>query len=115
MRTLDPVMVRLVAQHGDSALVEWSDPAGAHRAYVPAERVRRGIAEREDLAAGIPYGEAWELLPLGAPGASRVAEALRAHGIWTAEDATQVNRVRAALAEAYSADLAIILNAIRQR
>lgn len=105
--------IRVIETRGLTALVEWDDGAGVHRAYVPTDRIENAAADYETLAAGIPFGEAWETLPLGNVGAEQIAQALRARGIWTAEDAQNVNRVRAALVDAYSADLQIILNSLR--
>lgn len=105
--------VAVVSYTGESSLVQWEDTAGVHRAFIPRSEVKDGIVAYEILSAGIPYGEAWELRPLGCVGAERVAAALRRHGIWTREDARNVSRVRAALAEAYTIDLTVLLESIR--
>lgn len=119
------MQVHVLEQRGQSALVEWMDAAGAHRVFVPADAltfvasedsaISRAHAGYAVLQAGIPFGDAWELLPLGRSGAEQVAAALRSRGIWTKEDArTRTAQVRAALAEAYSGDLKVILEFARQ-
>lgn len=111
---MSQVRITIIEQKGSSALVEWTWNNTLQRAFIPVQEIHDG--ERVDTAvldAGIPYGEAWQELPVGRIGAERVADALRRHGIWTKADARNVGRVRAALAEAYARDLEIVLNATR--
>lgn len=113
--------VTVIEQRGAAAVVEWRDGEGLHRAIVPhrllsADKDEEPYAEcaLAVLQQGIPFGESWEALALGQIGAERVAQALRARGLWTAQDVLQhVERARAALAAAYSKDLETLLNAAR--
>lgn len=119
------MQVQILEQRGKSALVEWADAEGMHRVFVPVDVLsfEEGAgdvpasvhADYAALRSGIPFGDAWELLPLGRSGAEHVAAALRNRGIWTKEDVrTRTQEVRAALAAAYSSDLKVILEYARQ-
>lgn len=115
--------VKILQVKQQTALVEWADAFGTHRAYVPLhelnERSQNSNADTanvfyETLHAGIPYGEPWELYPLGQVGPETIATALRNRGIWTLLDVrTRVQDVKAALQEAYSADLKQLLDSAR--
>lgn len=110
--------IQLIEQHGAAALVEWNDTIGVHRATIPVSDISpRGetqVAELSRLEEGIPYGAAWELLPIGRIGPDRIADALRRRGIWTLTDARErIHDVKAALQDACSADLKTILELTR--
>lgn len=112
--------VTILETSGLSTLVEWHDANGVHRAFIPASELlnvraeNRAGVEYEILIQGIPYGAAWELLPIGRLGAEILAQALRGRGLWTFEDArSRVNELRAAIADAYANDLRTILEASR--
>lgn len=79
--------VKVVKQHGKSALVEW------HRAYVPVERVIDDTCDDETLERGIPHGIPWEeLIDVGSITPEAIACELRAHGLWTRADLNQRDR-----------------------
>lgn len=112
--------VTVLETRGHTALVEWADTNGIHRAFIPAREVKnlqaenRAEVEGDILEQGIPYGEAWEMLPIGRLGAQVLAQALRGRGIWTFTDAKmRVQELRAALSDAYAKDLRTILEASR--
>ncbi len=71
---------------GNGTLVEWRAADGLHRAVVPHEDVVSGRVDDDALAAGIPYGVAWEdMIEIDVtPG--EMAAALRQAGIWTMDD-----------------------------
>lgn len=113
------MQVLILDTRGDAALAEWRDASGVHRAYVPLAALSdlaAGVAqaEYETLAAGIPYGEPWELLPIGRVGADRIARELRERGLWSREDLRRdLAGARAALQAAYGEDLKILIDATR--
>lgn len=108
--------VEIMQQNQFAALVEWRDDKGVHRAYIPITDLdaSRSQADEEALRAGIPYGELWETLALGQVGSEAIATALRNRNIWTLQDVrTHVGEVKAAIQEAYSADLKYLLELAR--
>lgn len=81
------IAVKVIAQEGQSALVEWTTEDDAHRAYVPHEKIEDGECPEDALRAGIPYGAPWEeLIDLSGLTPQAVARQLRRHGIWTRAD-----------------------------
>jgi len=94
------IPVKQIREQGDVVLVEWLDEEQRyHRASVPKKALSRGEC---DLNAGIPYGEAWERAHLPAVDPVQVANELRRHGIWTADDLLRGSTsVRAALQRLY--------------
>jgi len=78
--------VRLVAHKDGSALVEWLDPDGYHRAYVPMDRLKDGTVGAKDLERGIPHGLAWEEWIEVTATPEHIANELRRRGVWTWED-----------------------------
>ena len=118
--------VHILQTQKETALVEWTDAFGKHRAYVPVQELRERTTNTnavdsanvffETLHAGIPYGEPWEVHPLGQSGSDTIASALRNRGIWTLQDVrAHVQEVKAALQEAYSADLKYLLDSARPK
>lgn len=112
------MQIVILEQRGAAALVEWLDANGLHRATIPATEIKlageTANAAYDILVQGIPYGDAWELLPLGNVGAEIVANELRARGIWTAQDLNKnLAGARAALLASYSQDLQTLLNHAR--
>lgn len=106
----------LIQTSGQSALVEWQDANGTQRAFVPIDLVKDANVSYDVLQQGIPFGEPWETFQLGTVGAERIAESLRQRGIWTYSDVRQrIQDVKAALQDAYSADLKIILELARTK
>lgn len=103
---------------GTVALVEYLLGAAVQRVYVPVsactDRGDGTVVPLEVLDQGIPYGEQWELLPLGTVGAETIGAELRRRGIWTAADLRRnINGARAALQSAYQRDLQILLDVLR--
>jgi len=82
--------VKVIAEMGKSAIVEYYDGA-TRRCIVPSEAVRGGAVMNSDLAAGIPYGVAWQIVTTEA-----VADELRRVGIWTGMDLAERPQVAAA-------------------
>ena len=78
--------VRLVAHKDGSALVEWIDLYGYHRAYVPLDRLKDGTVSAKDLERGIPYGLPWEDWIEVSATPESIANELRRRGIWRWED-----------------------------
>lgn len=112
------ISVEILQVRGNVVLLAWNDAAGIHRAYVPSSQLEAAgeghQVELSELQAGVPYGECWEALPLGSVGADRVAQAIRAHGIWTKQEAlAHLPQLRAAIQNAYAQDLQVLLRAIR--
>lgn len=110
--------VEIIQENRNAALVEWHDDAGVHRGTLPSAALRQQddgfYAQPEELEQAIPYGFPWEVLPLGNVGAEQVAQALRANGVWTTDDArARVATVRSALQAAYAKDLETLLNHLK--
>jgi len=90
--------VRVVGRKGHAVLVEWRDEEGYQRAYVPAKVVEDDYCPDDELLLGIPHGLPWgEIVGDLVISGEEIEQALRAHGIWTLEDA-QENATRAAAA-----------------
>lgn len=70
------IAVRVIAQRGESALVEWDGKRG----YVPLSAIKDMTVSPTALGKAIPYGVPWERLD------EALATELRAAGIWTKED-----------------------------
>lgn len=112
------IRVEIIQENRNAALVEWHDDEGVHRGTLPSAALHQQeegfYAQPEELASAIPYGYPWEVLALGEVGAARVAQALRANGIWTTDDArARVAVVRSAIQAAYAKDLETLLNQTR--
>lgn len=78
--------VKTLKVKGQSALVEWSDKEGLHRAYIPYGKIDGTKVVTTVLKAGIPYGAPWEEVKPEWPSSEQIADKLRNSGIWTAED-----------------------------
>lgn len=103
----------IVNQERNAVLVEWRDGLGLHRAVLPADALNDDLTPAV-LAAGIPYGAAWELVGAVEDFPQRVALALRERGIWTVEDLHKdLSAARGALAEAYGYSLKTLLEGAR--
>lgn len=112
------IKVSILQRDGQAALVEWLDRDGSHRGILPfavlQEEEHEMFATEEALQQAVPYGYLWETLPLGCVGAEQVAATLRAHGIWTLQDAkNRIAVVRAAIQAAYKQDLEQLFSLIR--
>jgi hypothetical protein len=82
--------VKTVAETGQSTVVEWYD-GNTRRCIVPRAAVRGDSVDDGDVAAGVPYGVAWEDTTTEA-----VANELRRCGIWTGRDLAERPQVAAA-------------------
>lgn len=83
--------VEIIAQDGQTALIQWYDDGDHHRAYIPADEIKDGKAASNVLRAGIPYGAPWEeligdMLAVVELSARAFAAALHGRNIWTAGD-----------------------------
>jgi len=77
--------VRVMSITGKSALVEWVDKGGVHRASLPADKVGEKV-DQELLDAAPSYGVPWADLPIKPFTGKELQAALYAAGLWTAED-----------------------------
>ena len=83
--------VRLVVRKSESALVEWIDSDGHYqRAFVPADCVKDGMADKKDLEQGIPFGIVWEKYIEIEATPESVANELRRQGAWLLQDINHV-------------------------
>ncbi len=81
------IEVRVVAQEGESALVEWAEEGDLRRAYVPVGKIEGGRCSMDDLNAGIPYGVPWEdLIDVSGLTREAVGREMRRKGFWTSAD-----------------------------
>lgn len=78
------VPVRVLSTTGKSALVEWVDKGGIHRASLPAEKVAEKI-DQDTLDAAVPYGVPWADMPFKPFTGQQLQAALYAAGVWTDE------------------------------
>jgi hypothetical protein len=102
-----PQPVTVVGARGESALVEWQDGEGLHRAYIPLKQVKDGAVSMTVLRKGIPYGVPWENVELAPVTGQQLAINLRQAGIWTREDLSrQQRRALGVLQALYQVDLA---------
>lgn len=79
------IPVRVVSTTGKSALVEWLDKKGIHRASLPVELVADKL-DLDTLEAAPPYGVPWADMPIKSITGDELQAALYAAGFWTAED-----------------------------
>lgn len=77
--------VTVVSQSGKSAVVEWHDKKGLHRASIPADLIAEKV-DQELLEAAPPYGVPWADAPIKALTGDDLQAALYAAGVWTSED-----------------------------
>ena len=82
--------VKLIAETGRSAIVEWYD-GNTRRCIVPREVVHGDSVDDADLCLGIPYGVAWQSVTSEA-----IANELRRVGVWTGKDLAERPQVAAA-------------------
>ena len=106
------VAVKVLKAQGASALVEWVADGEAHRAFVPAAKVKAGLVAESVLGKGVPYGIPWRDIKLPALDiAAALEKALHNAGIWTAEDLSKNQR---AAHGAVQAALGLHLGAVNQ-
>jgi hypothetical protein len=111
------VEIRVIAQEKKSALVEYQDRAGMwRRCSIPAAKIVDGYTSEDILARGIPYGLQWEDLQVEPITPEKVANTLRAHGIWTAADIQNNSAaLRAAIQQIHGPLLAVIYQFINRK
>ena len=85
-RAAKRIPAKLVGAAGTTYLVEWAVKGDFKRAYIPGELWTDDGVEEETLAAGVPYGLDWESIVKINTNPEQVAKALRASGVWTADD-----------------------------
>lgn len=113
-RKVKLIPVRVVSAQPDNTLVEFTMGGLLQRATIPTVEVQDGKAPDEVLLAGIPYGIAWEFVELSARSID-LANALRASGVWTYDDAARNPKlIVAVLQTVYGVDLAALLNYARE-
>ena len=74
--------VKIIKREGKAVLVEYQDGEQLKRVSVPTETLRGSQVSKENLNAGIPYGDL-DGLELDAINADDFIKALNQHGIWT--------------------------------
>lgn len=106
----ETIPVRVVEQRGPSVVVEYA--GGLKRCIIPAENVTSGGVDPQTLEDGIPYGIPWEQVLTLSATPQKLADKLRANGIWTRED-LEANPTAAfgALQAVYGIDLAALYQA----
>ena len=77
--------VRVLSTTGKSALVEWTEKDGLHRASLPADKVADKV-DQELLDAAPPFGVPWAEMPIKPFTGRELQAALYAAGLWTDED-----------------------------
>ncbi len=115
----EKILVRVIAKKGKSALVEWGDDAGIHRAFVPTDSITldssnhdRTVVSADDLAIGLPYGVEWSTAVTFDLSVEEMEQALYRRGIWTVDDVrANPQAAVSALAYAYGANLRALYNA----
>lgn len=110
--------VTVLKTQDNVVLVEYLLGAQLLRVYIPVAALQTQAegtyCALTVLEQGIPFGELWELLPLGNVGAEAVAYELRRRGIWTTSDLlANLNQARAALQSAYQRDFQTLLDVLR--
>lgn len=108
---------QLITRRGAAALVEWHDALGVHRSTIPAILLPSVGTDLpyDVLMTGIPYGVAWEALDLGPSVPARIAQELRARGIWTRDDLQRnIAQARAAVAAVYAQDVTTLIDGARR-
>jgi hypothetical protein len=81
----DKTPVTLIAQKGDSALVEYIESGVPIRKYVPTREVNNNRVADEVLSAGIPYGFPWAEISVKFD-PQKFENEMHQVGLWTTED-----------------------------
>lgn len=106
--------ITVVNRQGASVLVEWQDSGNLRRATMPAGSVNDNEVDDTELGYAVAYGLPWESMLTIRVTPERIADALRRHGIWTADDLRRSpSAALAALQEAYSIDVSALLTAVK--
>ena len=81
------IIIRVVEQRGQSALVEWPQEGDLRRAYVPLDKIDNAQCDEDVLNAGLSSGTPWEDLidPSGLT-PEAIGKELRQNGIWGSAD-----------------------------
>lgn len=108
-------VVTLIGQKGASALVEFLDANGVLcRKYVPLAKIENSMVADETLAAGIPYGIAWNEISLEFD-AEKFAVEMHNADLWTANDVLRnPKKVSAVLRKILESGLKELLEMSRQ-
>ena len=84
------IIIQILEQRGQSALVEWPQEGDLRRAYVPLDKIDNAQCDEDVLNAGLPSGVPWEDLidasRLTPETIETIAKKLRRQEIWTAVD-----------------------------
>ena len=103
--------VTVIGRKSAAALIEYVDETGMpQRATVPFSSLNGDNVSDEEIAMSIPVGVAWdEIIHLVAT-PTDIQRELRRRGVWSPQDAiSRPNDVTAAVAAAYSLDVAAII------
>lgn len=108
--------VKIIKKSGESALVEWGDNGGLHRAYIPETRISAdGFVDKTVLDYAVPYGLPWESIIQFNASPDEFANQLRSHGIWNKEDAEKnPARVQGIIQSVYGVDFANFMKLINE-
>jgi hypothetical protein len=108
------VNVRVVEVSGHTSLVEFIMNEKINRGFIPSEVIVDGQAPEDELGAMIQFGVPWERVLQFDVTTEDFANALRAHGIWSYDDArNKPNLVISALQSVYRLDLGAVLSAAK--
>lgn len=109
--------ITIINKRNGSALIEWNDEEGKHRGSIPEVLIENNQVEDDYLSMAIPYGIDWEFVledSYRTVTASDLAQSLRNHNIWTAEDARRnPGAVQGAILSAYGMTFQTILKAAK--
>jgi hypothetical protein len=78
------IPVRVVSTTGKSALVEWQEKDGLHRASLPADKIGEKV-DQELLDAAVPYGVPWADMPFKQFTGEQFQNAMYQADLWTDE------------------------------
>jgi hypothetical protein len=108
------VPVTVIWATEESSLIEFTYGGLLQRVIIPSQDVIDEKVSDDILPFGIPYGVAWEDVPLKAS-SIMLANQLRANGIWTYDDArTKPMQIVACLQAVYGVDLAALFEYARE-
>lgn len=81
------IIIQIVEQRGQSALVEWPQEGDLRRAYVPVDAISNAQCDEDVLNAGLPYGTPWDdLIDASKLTPEAIGKELRRRGVWTSAD-----------------------------
>lgn len=107
--------VKIISQHKQSALVEFTKGDKLQRVTVPLSDIQEGQVSDYKLKMGIPYGIEWSSLIRLQATSDDLQENLRKAGIWTGEDARKnAQRTLGVLQKTYGVDLGVILKVAKE-